>query len=267
LSSILKALQRLESETREKDAGQSWLQNFSTGQRHPEKREWIRSKSLMALLCIAILITGTLTFIFIKKQPPSITSVSGSQPVQGAGNPGINNESTRLDPFADKSIGAREAGKSEVESGRPPETGIIDEDDRSIRKTVPAGVNKGDARESSPAGMPVVTRDAKKGGNVYPEKLSEQDTRLVPEENLLDKEIEAADEPSDSIVAKRIHNPEMKLHAISWTPDIKTRIAVINGSIVREGNTTGSYLVYKINKDDIVLRKNGELWRLVFGGK
>lgn len=259
----------------------------------------------MALLCIAILITGTLTFIFIKKQPLSIPSVSESQPVQGAGNPGINYESARLDPFADKSIGAKGAGKSEAESGRPPETGIIDEDDRSIRETVPAGVNKGDARESSPAGMPVVAGDAKKSGNVYPEKPSEQDTRLVkevspagnkkrgalpepretsgnssqpgatektrtalnPEENLLDNEIEAADEPSDSIVAKRIHNPEMKLQAISWTPDIKTRIAVINGSIVREGNTIGSYLVYKINKDDIVLRENGELWRLVFGGK
>jgi len=236
LSSILKALQRLESETRERDAGQSWLQNFSAGQRHPEKREWIRSKSLMALLCIGILITGTLTFIFIKKQPPSIPSVSGSQPVQGAGNPGINNESARLDPFADKTPGAKGAGKSEAESGRPPETGIINEDDRSIREPVPAGVNKGDARESSPAGMPVVTRDTKKSGNVYPEKPSEQDTRLVkevspagnkkrgalpepretsgnasppgavektrkalnPEENLLDNEIEAADEQKNS---------------------------------------------------------------------
>lgn len=259
----------------------------------------------MALLCIGIIITGTLTFILIKNQSPSITSVSGSHPVQGAGSPGINNESARLDPFADKAIGAKGAGKSEAESGRPPETGIINEDGRSIRKTVPAGVNKGDARKSSPAGMPAVAGDTKKGGNVYPEKPSEQDTRLVkevssagnkkmgalpepretsgnssppvaventptalnPEENLLDNEIETADEPSDSIVAKRIHNPEMKLHAISWTPDIKTRIAVINGSIVREGNTIGSYLVYKINKDDIVLRENGELWRLVFGGK
>jgi hypothetical protein len=303
LSSILKALQRLESETREQDAGQSWLQNFNAGRKYREKQERTPSKSLMALLFIGILISGAAALLFIKKQSPSLTPAPGSPLVQDAGNPVSNNEASRADHFTDKTIGAQEAGKPEGKSDKLPGIEIIPESHESVKVTVPTGVNESRALQSGPAGMPVVAGNTKKSSVVSPERPLKQETRRVAEvpsvgnkatmplsepletseipprpdglespdivlnqeERLLKNEIEATDKATDAIVAGRLHDPEMKLHAISWTPDAENRIAVINGSIVREGTTIGDYRVYKINKDDIVLRKNGEMWRLVFG--
>jgi hypothetical protein len=255
LSSILKALQKLESETPEKGAGQSWLHNFNARQKSAGKQGRVRGKYRLALLCIGLIISGSATFMFI--------------------------------------------------SSRPPEIAITNEDDAPIRETALDGVNEGGASEPTSAGRPIASRDTKKSKNASSEKSSGQAARMVKdvssagpkkiepfpepletsgtsmqpsamesphttlnqENNLLNNEIETTDEPADSIFAKKIHNPGIKLHAISWTPDVKTRIAVINGSIVREGDTISSYRVFKINKDDIVLRKNGELWRLAFRGQ
>ena len=257
MSSILKALQKLESETLEKGAGQSWLQNFNARQKSPGKQGRIRGKYLLALLCIGLIISGSATFLFI--------------------------------------------------SSRPPEIAITNEDDTPIRAAALDGVNERGAPEPTPADGPVVSRDTKKSANAYSEKSSGQEARRVKavssaghkktnpfpepletsgtsmqpgamenpntalkanqEESLLNPGLEAMDDPPNSIFAKKIHNPGIKLHAISWTPDVKTRIAVINGSIVREGDTISSYRVYKINKDDIILSEGDELWRLAFRGR
>ena len=79
--------------------------------------------------------------------------------------------------------------------------------------------------------------------------------------------MEAKDVLPGVISAKIMPKSGIKLHAISWSPDIKTRIAVINGSIVREGDRISRYLVHKINKDDILLSEDGELWKLDFRGQ
>ncbi len=307
MSSILKALQKLESETLDKGAGQSGLHSFNAMKKSPGKQGRVRGNDLLALLCVGLIISGSATFIFLKIKPASITSVSKSQPVQGTGSLAINNDSARTDLLAGKAIGAVETDKNPVKSSGPSENAIIHEDDVPLKETALDGVNKGGASESTSAGGPVVFTDTKKIVNAYPEKPLGQETWMVKdvstvkrkkaeplpgpletsetsiqhrameipktalkanrEERVLDTRPKAVNEPPNSISAKRIHNPGIKLHAISWTPDVKTRIAVINGSIVREGDTISNYRVHKINNDDIVLSENGELWRLAFRDK
>ncbi len=291
MSSILKALQKLESETRKEDAGQSWLKNFTAGQRYPEKKERIRSKNLMALLCVGLIISVSAALVFIKREPPSTTSLSGSQPVQGVDSKTINSERSRADHFADKAIGVVETGSPEVESGGSPGIGTLNEDDEPMRAAVLPDVDKDGARKANPADIPADTGDTKKSGNIYPAPPPEQKTKIVKKiPSAGDKKTAPFSEPletpenssqpdataspdtalnsdPDSIFAQKIHNPDMKLHAISWTPDAGTRIAVINGSIIREGDMIGRYLVYRINKDDVVFRESGEFWRLGFGSQ
>lgn len=305
MSSILKALQKLESETLEKGTGQSWLHHFTARQKSPEKQGRFRDKYLLTLLCVGLIISGSTALIFIKTKPASLTSES--QPVQGTENLTKNNAPAHTGRFADKAPGATGTDKITVKSSRPPEIGITNKEDVPIKQTARDGINEGGVRESAPADEPVVFRDTKKSGNAYsekpsgpaakvvedvsaaghkkltplPEPLETSGTSLQPgavespdtalnanqEESGLNTGIEPVNEPPDAIVAERIQNPDIKLHAISWTPDVKTRIAVINGSIVREDDTISSYQVYKINKDDIVLSKSGEFWRLAFRGR
>lgn len=255
MSSILTALQKLESETLEKGAGQSWLHHVTAKKKSLEKKERIRGKYRFALLCVSLVILGSAAFVFLKTEPAAIPSVSEPQPVPGTGNLVKKNESARAEIRADKAIGTTGADKITVKSSRPPEIGISSEDDVPLKKATLNGVNEGGGRESTLTDGPVVLRDTKKS------------VQANPEESGLNTGRKALDEPPDTIVAKRIQNSDLKLHAISWTSDVKTRIAVINGSIVREGDTVSSYQVYKINTDDIVLSKGGEFWRLAFRGR
>ena len=57
---------------------------------------------------------------------------------------------------------------------------------------------------------------------------------------------------------------DLKLQAVSWASAPGDRLAVINGSIMREGTTLEGYLIQRIDRDEVVVRKAGEEWKLVF---
>lgn len=56
----------------------------------------------------------------------------------------------------------------------------------------------------------------------------------------------------------------LKLQAISWAPAPGDRLAVINGSIVREGASLEGYVIVRIDKEEVSVRKGLEQWKLVF---
>ena len=59
-------------------------------------------------------------------------------------------------------------------------------------------------------------------------------------------------------------NSTLKLQAISWAQDPKKRIAVINGMIVREGDTVAGYSLSLIGKNDVIVKKGNKESKLVF---
>jgi hypothetical protein len=60
---------------------------------------------------------------------------------------------------------------------------------------------------------------------------------------------------------------DLKLQAISWSKVPEDRIAVINGTIVREGMPLEGYTVYRIDEEQVVVSKGGGQWKLVFNLK
>ncbi|CAB1069300.1 hypothetical protein JY97_09380 [Alkalispirochaeta odontotermitis] len=63
----------------------------------------------------------------------------------------------------------------------------------------------------------------------------------------------------------RITGSNLKLQALAWSEEADRRMAVINGSIVHEGESVDGYQVLKIRAEDVVVRKGGKSWRLEFG--
>ena len=61
-----------------------------------------------------------------------------------------------------------------------------------------------------------------------------------------------------------LNNPEMKLQAITWSKDPQKRIAVINNSILRQGEAVSGYRIDTINQDDVVVTDKGRKWKLLF---
>jgi hypothetical protein len=61
-----------------------------------------------------------------------------------------------------------------------------------------------------------------------------------------------------------LKDPEMKLQAITWSKDPRKRIAVINNSILRQGEAVSGYRIDAINQDDVVLNDRGKKWKILF---
>jgi hypothetical protein len=59
----------------------------------------------------------------------------------------------------------------------------------------------------------------------------------------------------------------LELQAVSWDPSPANRIAVINGSIIREGGAIEGFSVVRIEEDEVLVRKGLSEWRLVFNIK
>lgn len=64
--------------------------------------------------------------------------------------------------------------------------------------------------------------------------------------------------------AKRIADSILKLQAITWAPQANKRFAVINNRIVRPGEGIDGYLIARIDKDFVTVRKNDETWEVRF---
>jgi hypothetical protein len=71
----------------------------------------------------------------------------------------------------------------------------------------------------------------------------------------------------DSRTYRRLDESKLELQAIAWSSDAAQRIAVINGHILREGESVEGFSVIQIRQDDIIVNDGTESWRLEFGLK
>ncbi len=294
MSSILKALQKLESESRERAAGPVLLKTVTADKNYPAQQAWFRSKRFLGFICVGLILAAAAALVYLQKQNQPAISVSRQPPVQAVVKPPI------------KTKPETSAQPAEV----PGETGVSPKSGKLPESSVPAAVTKGVVPE--PVAAKVAPGDSQKREKPHSKRSLDPSTKTargisVPENKKTGRLFETpgnsakasragmlegtkadsfakrkdrgrssavaaaaadesriTDESPQGLPAKTYRGPDIKLQAISWTPDVKTRISVINGSIVREGGRVGSFLVYKINKDDVVLKKNGEMWKLVF---
>jgi len=68
-----------------------------------------------------------------------------------------------------------------------------------------------------------------------------------------------------SMPVKRSNQTKIEVQAIAWANDPKSRLAVINGFILREGESIDNVIVMHIGKDAVVFKKGEEGWKQMFG--
>jgi hypothetical protein len=61
-----------------------------------------------------------------------------------------------------------------------------------------------------------------------------------------------------------VDETRLKLHAIAWSTLPEKRIAVINGRIVREGESIEGFQVMRIGTEEVVVREGERKYKLVF---
>ena len=68
-----------------------------------------------------------------------------------------------------------------------------------------------------------------------------------------------------SIPVKRSNQTKIDLQAIAWSKDPASRLAVVNGLILRERESIDNVVVMHIGKDAVIFKKGREEWKQMFG--
>jgi hypothetical protein len=68
----------------------------------------------------------------------------------------------------------------------------------------------------------------------------------------------------DSRSYRRLDESKLQLQAIAWSKNAAQRIAVINGHVVREGESVEGFSVTQIRQDDIIVNDGNESWQVEF---
>jgi len=92
--------------------------------------------------------------------------------------------------------------------------------------------------------------------------LTPKEMPVTEPEKEFEPEIKA--EPFAELPVKQAGETGLELQAIAWSGDPTSRIAVINGRIVREGGSVEDASIVRINQDDVVFKKGGETWKQIF---
>ena len=92
---------------------------------------------------------------------------------------------------------------------------------------------------------------------------------LPQKETTTRKDVKKSEQNSEaerfaSIPVKQAGESELELQAIAWSSDPKNRLVVINGHIVREGESVEEVFVDHISKNEVIFKNGREEWRQLF---
>jgi len=269
LSTILKALKRIDQTSPPPDDLQAWPPKVD-----PQKpvrarvyKIWLYRKVYLALiLTVVVIAAGWLAYSqrhwLASKILPQKQSAKG--PVYQA----------KIQPETDESKGAVsqkaptvKRQKTRSSAGSVPRPAGVEGASRRVPPIQAAQKDPENKGITSPGTAPFSATDTAPQSNISRSpivgsaKSKQSDTR---------PETAAPMKKSTPRVARsyqRLDDSKLKLQAIAWSPDAAQRIAVINGHIVREGESVEGFLVNQIRQENVVVNDGSESWQLEFGLK
>jgi hypothetical protein len=100
-------------------------------------------------------------------------------------------------------------------------------------------------------------------GKTSPPKPAEKRTVVAKGNEKL--EPRAKPERFANVPVRQSGDTNIEIQAIAWSKDPKSRLAVINGLILREGETIDNVMVVHIGSDTVVFEKDRQEWKQLFG--
>jgi hypothetical protein len=269
LSTILKALKRIDQTTPPPDDLQSWPPKIDAKKtvKIRAHKIWLYRKVYLTLILTVILIAaGWLAYSqkhwLTAKIFPQKTSAKG--PIYQA----------KIDPGPDESKG--------VVSEKEPTLKRQDARPGAGSRQRPAGVDR--PRRRLPR-TPASQKSQKNKILPSSRKIQPPETKIKAKSNtsrlpaaISGKSVQSDTRPeaaastkkSPSQVTrsyKRLDDSKFDLQAIAWSKEASQRLAVINGHIVREGDSVEGFLVNQIRQENVVLNDGTTSWQLEFGLK
>jgi hypothetical protein len=253
LSSILKALKKIEGELPEKSKIQFRRKEIDT-QKIVHKRitDKLRLKKQFFVIFAAIILAAGGGLLLGRKPWGHIPSPA-----------------TKTEAGHTKAL--RRIEKKTADRNLSQKKKLAKKDDEKI-----AAVTQAVSKEFSPI---IKQREKEsvpvnKTESIVPKSLGRDKERsakqnLIRKNNIAKRKVETSGQHSKnrrilSIPVKQAHESGLHLQAIAWSGNPKSRIAVINGRVLREGGSIERVLVTRIGKNEVVFKKQGEEWKQLF---
>jgi hypothetical protein len=228
LSSILKALKKLEQESPDQESTQSLPKKIDTKKaiNRRVQANWRLNKLYsIVLIAIVLLTAGWLTLThnpFLTQKPTSVPKSDKK-----------NNENKVLEAMPPERNVPKES-KIATAKNKAPSPGPV----RYVNNEVP--------RNPTPHG--------KKTPLDIPRRLE------APEAPLSRAPAPMAAKPLTPLELKK--DTRFELQAIAWSNSAESRIAVINGQILREGGSIEGVRVTRIDMDEVIVQEGSNKWKL-----
>ena len=280
MSSILKALKRIEVQSSRSDSFFSMPKTIDTKQANNSKakRRWFSPRLIIVSLVLLLIVIAAI--ILFSRQQPIITKkfptgVSENQKENSASLLEKSNIFKAKIPPGSKNLAESppkkvQLAKNQMKSTAPP--GNVKEmlaKEHSITPKVPVDQQNSIPTSTVRSPQPGAVASLKKPPQKRP---TSKDTaaakksgtaRSVPS----GKPATKAKKPDRARTYDRIDNSKLKLQALAWFNDASKRMAVINSHIVREGGSVEGYQVTQIRRQDVVVNDGKKSWSLEFGLK
>jgi hypothetical protein len=234
LSSILNALKKLEAEQTQQDRVRSLSR---TVRRQKEKTGGTRSFSRIIIASGIVIFSAMLAtggFIGVSRMMKKKEKTFAGDLAQKAG---------QLQKEAVKGVKAKNAA---IKQSPPLPALLIPEKNHGHGALA--------SPDKLPGGLP-------EGFSVSEKKERKGTAKSQPESS---KPLAPVISKSEESGIKIVQDTGLKLMAIAWSAIPADRIAVINGRIVREGETIEGVFISRINENEVILQKGDELVKLIF---
>jgi hypothetical protein len=283
VSSILKALKKLEKEFPQQVESVSWPQKIDTKKALSKRTKglWMRKK-LIAVFCVTVLLAAGI-WLFLSEKPTLIKKYfagdalvgqkaeeertasmqvrkkvkKGPVPVSGAENvakkvprPSINKTS---------SLDLQRKDTSAVKNSE--KHNLVKKVDQKIsahvRRTTENKLKSGSRDETVIDERAAVPKTKTSSLGLVQRETAALKEYVKPRQGKMPEDKKFAS-------AKIMEDSKIELQAIAWSIDPKERIAVINGRVVREGASLEGFTITRIGKDEVFVVQRNELRKLVF---
>jgi len=263
LSTILKALKRIDQTTPPPDDPQAWPPKVDTKKTVKSRvhKIWLYRRVYLTLFLIVIVIAaGWLVYSqkhwLTARIFPQKTSAKG--PIyQAKISPG-SDESRSVVSENEPALKRQNAGPGQRPAGgdRPP---------RTLPRT--PELQKSEKNKIFPSSRkiqpPETKTTAKSNTSRAPAAISEKSVQSDTRPAAAAPEKKSPSQAARSY--RRLDDSKLDLQAIAWSKEASQRLAVINGHIVREGESVEGFLVNQIREDTVIVNDGTESWQLEFG--
>jgi hypothetical protein len=272
LSTILKALKRIDQTSPPPEDLQSWppiIDTKETVRTRVHKIRLYRKLYLALILMLVVIAAGWLIFNqkhrFISDKLPQNTSERG--PIYQAKIYPVPGDS---ETPANKGAPERNRQAIRATANAEPNRAGVDRPSRSLPSLPQRQNNKknpilASSKNSQPLGKTTTSTSIISRSQTTGVQKSIQSNKSAPAAAPVRKPISNKQQAARSY--RRLHDAKLELQAIAWSSNAAQRIAVINGHIIREGESVEGFSVNQIRREDVIVNDGTESWRLEFGLK